>query len=145
MPSTERTEVFDVGIDAYFQAVEDFKSYPEFVDNVTNVRIIKQYDDKIRAKFSIHVIKDFDYTLDLYCDPPKRLWWELVRGDIFKVNNGSWTLKRRGKHKTEVTYSLEVETKIVAPKFLIRQLAANSLPTMMRAFCERAKEIEAEA
>ena len=141
MPSATRTEVFNVGRQAFFDVVVDYTSYPEFVDNVTRVQIIKRYDDRIRAKFFLHLVKDFDYTLDLYVDPPKRVWWELVRGDIFKTNNGSWDLKPRGKNRTEVTYTLEIDTKVLVPKVIIRPLVSTSLPRMMRSFCDHALEI----
>ncbi len=142
MLATKRTEVFDVDIQSFYDVVIDYAAYHEFVDNVHKVRVIKQYDDRIRVKFFIHVIKDFDYTLDLYHDSPRRVWWKFVRGDLFKTMDGSWDLRKRGKNKTEVTYTLDVQPKILAPKLLVRSLVSTSLPSMMRAFAERAQELK---
>ncbi len=141
MASAQRTKVFDVGIQAFYDVIVDYKSYPEFVDNVRNVRIIKTYDDRIRAKYFLHILKDFDYTLDLYHEPPKAVWWTFVRGSFFKKLDGRWDLKRKGKNKTEVTYTLDVEAKIMAPRMLLRSLVSVSLPKMMDDFAARAKAL----
>jgi len=141
MPSAQRREVFDVSREALYRVIIDYKRYPEFVDNVTRMKIVKHYDDKIRATFYARVIKEFSYTLDLYHDEPKKVWWELVRGDLFKRLDGSWDLKKKSKHKTEVTYTAEVEAKIKIPGGLVSTLVGSGLPKMMRQFCARAQEL----
>jgi hypothetical protein len=56
--------------------------------------------------------------------------------------DGVWDLRRRGKHRTEVTYSLDVQTKFIAPPFIVSKLVSFNLPSMMRAFNDRAGDLK---
>lgn len=140
MHAATRTEIFDVPREAFYDVVVDYTAYPEFVDNVTRVQILKTHADGARAKFFVKVVKELSYTLDLHHEHPARVSWELVRSDIFQEMTGSWDLKAKGKKKTEVVYTVAVKPRVLAPQFLVRQLVQHSLPKMMQAFCDRARE-----
>ena len=145
MPSARRTETFEADVDAFYQAIVDYKAYPEFADNVTKTQIIKTRDDGARVKFFLHLIRDFNYTLDLYHEYPKRVHWNLVRGDWFSKMDGCWELERQGKKKLKVTYTLDIEAKVLVPNFIVNQLVSFNLPRVMTNFHERAKYLESLA
>lgn len=144
MPSAERTEVFDIDAGAFYATIIDYKAYPEFVPQLRQVRVLKSGEDEVRAKFTAHMLRDVTYTLDLRHNPGKSVEWELVRSDIFTRMDGSWTLRRKGKHKTEVTYWVDVESRIAAPSALVRYLVASGLPRMMKSFYRRARDLGEE-
>ncbi|HNR29611.1 MAG TPA: SRPBCC family protein [Candidatus Hydrogenedentes bacterium] len=145
MPSATRTETFDVSPDVFYQVIVDYKLYPEFADNVVKTQVLKVRDDGARVKFFVHLIREFNYTLDLYHDPLKRVHWNLVRGDLFSKMDGSWDLKKRGKRKVEVTYSLDIEPKLFVPRMIINRLVSYNLPRVMTNFYERARALETAA
>ncbi len=139
--TTERTEVFDIPMEKFFQVIADYESYPEFVDGVSAIKILDRSGDVSTVEYSLNLIKKFSYTLKLTEQKPDGLSWELVDGDIFKYNTGSWKLKDLGDGKTEVHYRLEVEFKGFAPKMVVNKLVSHNLPAMMQSYYERALEL----
>ena len=138
MGQTSRTEVFDVEIDKFFQAIIDYQSYPEFVSGVDKVKVLKQAENQAEVEYSLNLIKEFKYVLNLEQEYPHKVSWDLKSGDLFKSNSGEWKLVKLEDGKTEVTYSIDVDFKVFAPKMIVKKLVANNLPQMMNAFKDRA-------
>jgi coenzyme Q-binding protein COQ10 len=135
MAKAERTEVFDVPVDKFYQAIIDYNSYPDFVDGMKAVKI-----DGEKVTYTLNLIKEVTYTLKMKQIENQEVSWSLVSGDMMKVNNGKWTLKDMGNGKTEVTYSLEVELKGFLPGLgmIEKTLVSTNLPLNMKAFAKRA-------
>lgn len=135
MAKAERTEVFDVPVDKFYQAIIDYNSYPDFVDGMKAVEVSGD-----QVKYTLNLIKEVTYTLKMKQIENKEVSWSLVSGDMMKVNNGKWTLKDIGNGKTEVTYSLEVELKGFLPGLgmIEKTLVSTNLPLNMKAFAKRA-------
>ncbi len=136
MAKAERTEIFDVPADKFYNAIIDYSSYPDFVDGMKNVKI-----DSDKVTFTLNLIKEVTYTLKMSHKENQEVSWSLVSGDMMKVNNGKWTLKDLGNGKTEVTYSLEVELKGFLPGLgmIEKTLVTTNLPLNMKAFAKRAQ------
>lgn len=132
MAKAERTEVFDVPVDKFYQAIIDYNSYPDFVDGMKAVEVSGD-----QVKYTLNLIKEVTYTLKMKQIENKEVSWSLVSGDMMKVNNGKWTLKDIGGGKTEVTYSLEVELKGFLPGLgmIEKTLVSTNLPLNMKALC----------
>jgi ribosome-associated toxin RatA of RatAB toxin-antitoxin module len=143
MAKAERTEVFDVPVDKYFQAVVDYKSYPQFVDGMKSVEVINDSGDSATVKFNLNLIKEVTYTLKLTAKKNESVSWTLVSGDLMKVNNGGWKFKDLGNGKTEVTYHLEVELKGFFPGLgmVEKTMVSTNLPLNMKAFAKRAASL----
>ncbi len=139
MAVVTRTEIYDVGIQEFYSVIIDYDSYPEFVDGVDGIEILEQDDDGARVKYSLNLIKKFSYILKLEHSKPNGISWALESGDLFKKNIGSWSLKDLGKGKTEVTYSVDLEFKGLAPKPIVNRLINHNLPAMMKSYFERAQ------
>jgi coenzyme Q-binding protein COQ10 len=142
MARAERTEVFDVPVAKYYQAIIDYKNYPSFVDGMKNVEILNESADGATVKFTLNLIKEVTYTLKLSHKANQEVSWSLVGGDMMKINNGKWTLKDQGG-KAEVTYSLEVELKGFLPGLgmIEKTLVGTNLPLNMKAFGKRAASL----
>lgn len=142
MARAERTEVFDVPVEKFYQAVIDYKNYPNFVDGMKSVEIQKESADGAVVKFNLNLIKEITYTIDLKHTPNQEVSWSLVAGDGMKVNNGKWVLKNVGG-KTEVTYNLEIELKGFIPglSMIEKTLVATNLPLTMKSFAKRAQSL----
>lgn len=135
MAKAERTEIFDVPADKFYQAIVDYNSYPDFVDGMKSVEVKGD-----TVTYTLSLIKEVTYTLKMSHKPNQEVSWSLVSGDMMKVNNGKWTLKDLGNGKTEVTYSLEVELKGFLPGLgmIEKTLVNTNLPLNMKAFAKRA-------
>lgn len=142
MARAERTEIFDVPADKFYQAIVDYKNYPQFVDGMKSVEVKSESADGATVTFNLSLIKEISYTIKLANKPHSEVSWSLVSGDMMKINNGKWTLKDLGG-KTEVTYSLEVELKGFMPGLgmIEKTLVNTNLPLNMKAFAKRAASL----
>jgi coenzyme Q-binding protein COQ10 len=141
MAQAERKEVFNIDRETFFKTISDFASYPDFVDGVDEIKILEESDSEARVEYSLNLIKKFSYILKLKKNGPEELTWTLESGDIFKKNNGGWYLKDLGGGKTEVTYKIEVDLTLFAPKMIVNKLVGKTLPKMMESFFERARRL----
>jgi ribosome-associated toxin RatA of RatAB toxin-antitoxin module len=108
-----------------------------------SVLVEKESAEGGTVKFTINIIKEISYTINLKHIPNKEVSWTLVTGDMMKVNNGKWTLKDLGGGKTEVNYNLEIEFKGFLPGLgmIEKTLVSTNLPMTMKAFSKRAQEL----
>jgi coenzyme Q-binding protein COQ10 len=143
MARAEKTEIFDVPHDKFYQAIIDYRAYPKFVEGMRSVDILNESSEGATVKFNLSLIKDISYTIKLSHKPNLEVSWSLVSGDLMKVNNGKWTLKDLGQARTEVTYSLEVELKGFLPGLgmIEKTLVTTNLPMNMKAFAKRAASL----
>jgi coenzyme Q-binding protein COQ10 len=143
MAKAERTEIFDVPAEKFYQAITDYKSYPKFVDGMKSIEVVSEAGDTATVKFNLNLIKEITYTLKLTGKKNETVSWSLVSGDMMKVNNGGWKLKDLGNGKTEVTYSLEVELKGFFPGLgmVEKTMVSTNLPMNMKAFAKRAASL----
>lgn len=140
MAKAERTEVMDASPEAIFNVLKDYESYAEFMEGVASVEILERDGGNVKAKYNINMIKKFSYTINLTEEAPNRLSWTFDNGDLFKSNNGEWLLKDLGDGTTEVTYSLDVDFKVMVPGMISKKLVSTSLPAMMKSVEERAQD-----
>lgn len=143
MPVASHTKVLEADPDCFWEAIVDYKAYPEWADNVVGTRVLKQEEGGARVKFFLKLIKEFNYTLDLHHDYPNRVWWQLVRGDLFHKMDGAWDLKRKGR-KLEVTYTADIDAKLHIPGFIVKRLVGFNLPRVIDNFHERALLLQSQ-
>lgn len=141
MATASRTEIVDVDINKLYDVIVDYAKYPDFVDGVSSTKVLSQNETSAKVEYSVNMIKSFKYTLATTQSRPTKISWVLESGDLFKKNDGNWTLKDLGGGKTEVTYSLEVDFKMFAPNAILSALTEKNLPVMMQSFFKRAKSV----
>jgi coenzyme Q-binding protein COQ10 len=144
MPSASRDVIVNVPPDHFFSVVTDYESYPEFIPETVDCKILeKKKKGKGRVcdvQFSIKVIKKIDYTLRLTEEPNDRITWELVDGP-FKSNNGSWEIEASGKGKTKAVYTVDITMGFLVPQSITNMLVGSSLPKMLEQMKNRAEEL----
>lgn len=141
MPQVSRTEIFDIEVEKFYNLILDYELYPEFVDGITRVSVLKKTAKSAEVEFEIDMIKTFRYTLKLSHSANKKVSWTLVEGDLFKKSDGFWELESLGKKKTKVTYSIDVDFKLLVPKMISQKLVDKSLPSMMQSYYKKAKSL----
>ena len=140
MSGATRTEIFKVPAEKFFQVIIDYEKYPDFVDGVEEIKVLKKTENGAQVKFTVNIIKKFEYILDLVHKKNEEVSWTFNSGDLFKENTGGWKLKDLGSKGIEVTYYIDAEFKIFAPKMIVDKLVSKNLPATMQAYFERAKK-----
>jgi ribosome-associated toxin RatA of RatAB toxin-antitoxin module len=142
MPKTERTIIINAPPEKCYEVIVDLERYPDFVTETKGVKIIKREGkNKVQAEFTVKVIKEVSYTLDLWGVPNKSWDWKLVKG-FMKKNNGGWRLKDLGQGRTEATYNVDVEFGLLVPSAVIKMLQENQLPKMLETFKKRIESLK---
>lgn len=141
MASAKTTEIFNYSAQQIFDVISDFEKYSEFLPEVKSAKVIEDKGNKKVVEMSVSMIKDFTYSIIATLDEPHGLSWVLNKGDIFKSNVGSWTLKPISDNQTQVTYEVGAEFKIFVPSMISRKMIEVSLPKMIQAYKERLKEV----
>ncbi len=141
MAGAQREEVFNVSAEKYYAAITDFNKYPDILPEVGGIKVKSKTETSASIEYSVTVVKTFNYTLKMTMKAPESVTWELEEGSLFKKNSGRWTITPLGPKQCEVSYEVEVEIKIFAPKAITNALVAVNLPRMMQSFYEHAQRL----
>jgi len=133
MASAERTEVLNCSLVQLKKAILDYENYPQHISGVNGAVIIEDEGKTKRVQFEINIIKKLHYTLYLH-ETENGLHWELVEGDVFKKNTGSWELTPAPGDKVEAKYTIDIDLKLMVPGMVAKKLAGSNLPSMMKQF-----------
>ena len=142
MAKATRTEIMKAPKEKVLAVLKDYENYPEFMDGVSNVKVVSRDNGQAKVQYDLNVIKKFQYILNLDEDE-NGITWSLDSGDIFSKNSGSWKLKEVDENTTEVIYNVEVEIKIkmMGTGMITKKLVDTSLPSMMKSVEKRAQNI----
>lgn len=141
MAGAKHTTVFEVDLDTFWDVITDYEGYPDFVEGLESCKITKRQKNAVFADYVVNMFgKKVKYTLKHTEDPKKYLEWEMVEGEFFKHNNGSWDLAEKGKGAIEATYTVDVGFPLLVPKAIVNTLTGTQLPSMMKAFADRAQK-----
>ena len=146
MAGTKHTTVMDISLDALWDVITDYAGYPDFVEGLEKLTITKKEGNCTWAQYELNMFgKKIKYVLKHTEKPKKHLEWEMVEGEFFKHNNGSWDLKEKGKEQVEATYSVDAGFPLLVPKAIVNTLTGSQLPSMMKAFEDHAKKPKKKA
>lgn len=130
------TELFGHSAEEVFKVIMDFESYPKFLPEVKNCKVLKKNKDSVDVEMTVNFVKTAKYSIRVFSEKNKRVWWNLIEGDFFKKNDGEWLFEDLGT-QSQVTYSLDVDFKIFVPSMISKKAVAVSLPTMIKNFKKR--------
>ncbi|MBW8737408.1 MAG: SRPBCC family protein [Streptomyces turgidiscabies] len=95
--------------------IADFARYPDWTGEVKEAEILKTdaqgRAEQVRLVMDAGAIKD-DQTLGYTWTGEHEVSWTLVKSQMLRAVDGSYTLKPAGGGATEVTYQLTVDVKI---------------------------------
>jgi ribosome-associated toxin RatA of RatAB toxin-antitoxin module len=139
MPGATRAVVINTPVEKVFAVIKDYESYPEFLPEVKSTRISNRQGNEVDVHYEVDVLKKIRYTLRLKEEPPHRISWTFVEGDVMRDNRGHWLLEDLGGGKTRATYNIEMKLGPLVPKSIVNVLVDSSLPKMLEAFKKRAE------
>jgi ribosome-associated toxin RatA of RatAB toxin-antitoxin module len=107
MPSAVRTIEIDAPPSVVMGVITDFPSYPSFLPEMKEARVVRHAGPEWEVAFSLALIRDLHYTLRLVQSSALAVSWSLVDG-AFQANDGRWVLEpRSGGARTFATYTLQ--------------------------------------
>jgi uncharacterized membrane protein len=126
--------------------IADFAAYPEWAEQINAVEVLEPGDngkaERVRFMMDAGPIKD-SYTLDYVWAPDGRsVSWTLVKGQIQKAQDGSYTLAAGGD-STTVTYSLAVDLNIPMIGMLRRKAEKVIIDTALKGLKRRVEALKA--
>ena len=139
MPGATRAVVINTPVEKVFAVIKDYERYPEFLPEVKSTRISNRQGDEVDVQYEVDVLKKIRYTLRLKEEPPNRISWTFVEGELMRDNRGHWLLEDLGGGKTRATYNIEMKLGPLVPKSIVNVLVDSSLPKMLEAFKKRAE------
>jgi ribosome-associated toxin RatA of RatAB toxin-antitoxin module len=119
--------------------IADFPDYPQWVAAAKQVEVLETGDDG-RAR-RVHFVLDAgafkdDYVLDYTWDGDRRVTWTLVKGQLQKRQDGSYTLVETDG-RTEVTYSITIDLSIPMLGMIKRKAEKVILDTALKELKKR--------
>ena len=129
--AAQHSEVIVASPEACLDALLDFDSYPDWQSAVKSAEVLEDGSDPV-VEFRVDAkIKTIRYVLRYHPEPPSRLWWEYVDGDVRSVA-GEYELEDLGDGTTRATYRLEIDPGRFVPGPVKKALTDGVMRTSVR-------------
>jgi ribosome-associated toxin RatA of RatAB toxin-antitoxin module len=119
--------------------IADFPSYPEWVAAAKKVEVVETGPDgraqQVHFVLDAGAVKD-DYVLAYTWDGDRKVSWTLVKGQMQKRQEGSYTLTERDGG-TEVTYAITIDLSIPMLGMIKRKAEKVILDTALKELKKR--------
>ena len=119
--------------------IADFPSYPQWVASAKNVEVLETGPDgraqQVHFVLDAGAVKD-DYVLDYTWDDDRSVSWTLVKGQMQKRQEGSYTLEE-SDGRTEVTYRITIDLSIPMLGMIKRKAEKVILDTALKELKKR--------
>ena len=119
--------------------IADFPAYPEWVAAAKQVEVLETGDDgrarRVHFVLDAGAVKD-DYVLDYTWEGDRSVSWTLVRGQMQKRQEGSYTLEEVDG-RTEVTYRITIDLSIPMLGMIKRKAEKVILDTALKELKQR--------
>src|ERR671921_406322 len=119
--------------------IADFPSYPEWVAAAKQVDVLETGPDgrarQVHFVLDAGAVKD-DYVLDYTWDDDRKVSWNLVKGQMQKRQEGSYTLTQRDG-ATEVMYAITIDLSIPMLGMIKRKAEKVILDTALKELKKR--------
>ena len=119
--------------------IADFDAYPTWVAAAKRVEVLEMGPggraQQVHFVLDAGAIKD-DYVLDYTWEDDRRVSWRLVKGQMQKRQEGSYTLVETGG-RTEVTYAITIDLSIPMLGMIKRKAEKVILDTALKELKKR--------
>ena len=119
--------------------IADFPAYPLWVAAAKKVEVVEEGENgrakRVHFLLDAGAVKD-DYVLDYTWDGDRQVSWTLVKGQMQKRQDGSYTLVEKDG-STEVTYSITIDLSIPMLGMIKRKAEKVILDTALKELKKR--------
>ena len=142
--ASERIRI-EAPADRCFDVAVDFESYPEWVRDVKEAKVL-EFDDQdrgVRVEYRAAALgKSIRYVLEYdFSDAPHSFSWKFVEGEMLRQLDGTYRFEPDGD-STRVHYDLAVELAMPLPGLVKRRAASLIMGSALK---ELKKQVEAVA
>ncbi len=142
MATASKSVTVDVSLEKFFEVLVDYEKYAEFLPEVKKVKVEGGQGAIKEVTYTVDIkAKVINYTLKHSAEKPNKMTWTMVKGEMMKGNDGSWTLKPTATGGTEATYHIDLKLSSLVPGFIEKALAEQSLPSLLANFKARAEKL----
>jgi coenzyme Q-binding protein COQ10 len=141
MPGASRSIVINAPVEKVFKVIADYERYGEYLQEVKEVRTSNRKGNVVDVHYKVDVVKTIKYSIRMTEEPPKKLSWSFIEGEMMRDNKGSWQLEPEGEGKTKATYTVEMALGPLVPKAIVNALVETSLPKMLDAVKKRVESL----
>lgn len=129
-----QTITIDAPPERVWEIAIDFERYPEWAKDVKEV-VVRSRDDDGRAmevEYRASALgRSTHYTLGYdYAQAPGVLDWRMIRGDIMRTIDGTYSFSATPDGGTEVRYDLTIDLVVPLPGFVKRRAEVRILNTV---------------
>ena len=143
--ASERIRV-EASADRCFDVAVDFESYPEWLRDVKEAKILEVDDEGrgLRVEFRAAALgKSIRYVLEYdYSAAPDAFSWQFAEGDMLRRLDGTYRFEPESPTVTRVHYDLAVELAMPLPGLVKRRAAGLIMGSALK---ELKKQVEAVA
>ncbi len=141
MATASKSVTVNVPPEKLFDVIVDYEKYPEFLPEVKKVKVDAGQGTIKEVTYTVDIkAKVITYTLKHTAERPNKVAWALIKGEMMKGNEGTWTLKPVAGG-TEATYTIDLKLSALVPGFIEKLLAEQNLPTLLANFKARAEKL----
>ena len=119
--------------------IADFPAYPQWVASAKQVEVLETGDDgrarQVHFVLDAGAVKD-DYVLEYVWEGDRKVSWSLVKGQMQKRQEGSYTLEETAG-RTEVTYRITIDLTIPMLGMIKRKAEKVILDTALKELKKR--------
>lgn len=132
--------VIDAAPRQIYDVIADLEAYPEWAEDVVETEVVERSDTGLPTIVAFAVdarIATVHYVLQYQHDPPHRMRWRLVEGEMLSQLDGSYRLAPAPDGSTTVRYELEADLALPLPSYIQRRAARVILETGLSGLRER--------
>ena len=108
-----------------FEAAVDYDTVADWQRAAKAANVVERHPDGLGKVVEWHVdvaVRELRYTLLYSYEPPHRITWDFVKGDLVRDIGGGYGFEPLDDDRTRITYSVTVEPAIRVPGFIARRL-----------------------
>ena len=124
---------------ACFDALTEYGTFPDWQSAVKSAEVLSRDADGRGEEVAFEIdakVRTVSYTLRYSYEPPHRIGWEYVDGDVRDVE-GEYVFEDRGNGTTLATYSLALDPGVWLPGPLAKVLSQQVMKGQMAELKER--------
>lgn len=125
---------FEGSLNQVFEGIRQYAKYPQYLTGVTATEVLPAAEKGsiCRVRYDLKLLKSFFYTLNMFEESPRRIWWTLEDSNLMKKSNGSWHFAEIDANRTKAVYSLDITFRGLVPSAIVDQVTKANLPGMMK-------------
>ncbi len=145
MATATKSVTVNVPPEKLFEVITDYAKYAEFLPEVKSVKVDGGQGSIKEVTYTVDIkAKVITYTLKHTSEKPIKVTWTMIKGEMMKGNDGSWTLKPSANGGTEATYTIDLKLSSLVPGFIEKALAEQGLPGLLANFKARAEKLHGQ-